>query len=240
MIFCTECLENNDGDVKIYEVSGKTILVNIDLQNDFVEVILNALHEYHKSNFLIDEGMETNEFSGKFGLKLNEAGKIYLSALLVSLEEDSTIKKAGETWVLKEHFVKINDKTKKQLIWLEDTFKKYDKQTPLLREVESKAFSEKINKENLKMLLKYLVKKGKLNMTEGEYIHVDIVNEVRKRLLVELNKKERGINEKEFRLLIDSTKIFIKTIIRIFVDERIITKSEFYIHITEKGKEIIN
>ncbi len=128
----------------------------------------------------------------------------------------------------------------KQLKWLEDTLKKYNKQTPLIKEVESKAFSEKINKENLKMLLKYLVNNGKLKLTEGEYIHLDIVNEVKKQLLFELNKKEKGINEKEFRLLIDSTKIFVKTAIRIFVEEGIITKSEFYIHITEKGKELIN
>jgi len=236
----TECLENNDGTVKIYKVSGKNILINKDLQNDFIEVILNALKEYHSNNLLIDEGMEANEFSGKFNFKLNEAGKMYISALLASLEKDKIIKKVGDTWALYEHFVRINDKTLKQLKWLEDTLKKYNKQTPLIKEVESKAFSEKINKENLKMLLKYLVNNGKLKLTEGEYIHLDIVNEVKKQLLFELNKKEKGINEKEFRLLIDSTKIFVKTAIRIFVEEGIITKSEFYIHITEKGKELIN
>jgi selenocysteine-specific elongation factor len=236
----TECLENNDGTVKIYKVSGKNILINTDLQNDFIEVILNALKEYHSNNLLIDEGMEANEFSGKFNFKLNEAGKMYISALLASLEKDKIIKKVGDTWALYEHFVRINDKTLKQLKWLEDTLKKYNKQTPLIKEVESKAFSEKINKENLKMLLKYLVNNGKLKLTEGEYIHLDIVNEVKKQLLFELNKKEKGINEKEFRLLIDSTKIFVKTAIRIFVEEGIITKSEFYIHITEKGKGLIN
>ncbi len=99
----TECLENNDGTVKIYKVSGKNILINKDLQNDFIEVILNALKEYHSNNLLIDEGMEANEFSGKFNFKLNEAGKMYISALLASLEKDKIIKKL----VIPGHFMSI-------------------------------------------------------------------------------------------------------------------------------------
>ncbi len=234
----TECIENEDGAVRIFEISGKKILVSIGVHAEFTQVILNALKKYHTNNFLIDDGMEANEFYGKFGLKLNEAGKMYVSALLNSLEKDNLINKVGKTWALKEHSVEIDDKTEQQLNWLENTLKNYDKQTPLMREVESQAFSKKISKENLRMLLKYLVNNGKLCITEGEYLHVDIVNEVRKILLPELNLKERGINEKEFRLLFDSTKNFVKAMIRIYVEEGIITKSEFYIHITEKGKSV--
>jgi len=236
----TECSENEDGAVKIFVVSGKKILVNIDVHADFAQVIFDALKKYHANNFLIDGGMEANEFYGKFGLKLNEAGKMYVSALLDSLEGDDLIKKVGKTWALKEHSVEIDDKTVQQLNWLENTLKNYDKQTPLMKEVESQAFSKKISKENLRMLLKYLINKGKINISEGEYIHVDIVNEVRKILLPELNNKERGINEKEFRLFLDSTKNFVRTMIRIYVEEGIITKSEFYIHITEKGRGMIS
>jgi polyhydroxyalkanoate synthesis regulator phasin len=106
-----------------------------------------------------------------------------------------------------------------------------------MKEVEAEALSKKINKEHLKMLLKYLVKEGKLRVTEREYIHSDIVEEVKIKLLPVLVERERGINEKEFRLLFDSTKNFVKTMIRILVDEGLITKSEFYIHITDKGKD---
>ena len=236
----TECQENEDGAIKIFEVSGKKILVNINAHADFSLVILDALKKYHANNFLIDGGMEAKEFYGKFGLKLNEAAKMYVSALLDLLEKENLIKKVGKTWALKEHSVEIEDKTVQQLNWLENILKNYDKQTPLMKEVESQAFSKKINKENLRMLLKYLVNNGKISIAEGEYIHSDIVNEVRKILLPVLNQKERGINEKEFRLLFNSTKNFVKTMIRIFVEEGIITKSEFYIHITERGKEAIS
>jgi len=235
----TECLENDDGAVRMFEVSRKKILVSNDLHAEFTQVILDALKKYHANNFLIDGGMEANEFYGKFVLKLNEAGKMYVSALFDSLEGDDLIKKVGKTWALKEHSVEIDDKTVQQLNWLENTLKNYDKQTPLMKEIESQAFSENIKKENLKMLFRFLVDEGKVIVTEGEYLHVDIVNEVRKILLPELNKRERGINEKEFRILVGSTKSFVKAMIRIFVEEGIITKSEFYIHITEKGREMI-
>jgi len=236
----TECLENEDGAVKIFEVSGKKILVNINVHADFSQVILEALKKYHANNFLIDGGMEANEFYGKFGLKLNEAAKMYVGALLDSMEKENLIKKVEKTWALNEHSVEIDDETLQQLNWLETTLKNYEKQTPLMKEIGSQAFSKKISKENLRMLLKYLVNNGKISITEGEYVHTDIVNEVRKILLPVLNQKERGINEKEFRLLFNSTKNFVKTMIRIFVEEGIIKKSEFYIHITEKGKEVIS
>jgi len=126
----TECLENDDGAVRMFEVSRKKILVSNDLHAEFTQVILDALKKYHANNFLIDGGMEANEFYGKFVLKLNEAGKMYVSALFDSLEGDDLIKKVGKTWALKEHSVEIDDKTVQQLNWLENTLKNYDKQTP--------------------------------------------------------------------------------------------------------------
>ncbi len=231
-----ECSQNNDAAVKIFNTSDKTILVSKNLHSDFTKIIIDALKIYHKNNFLIEEGMETSDFFGKFKLKLNEAGKLYVGELINLLVKENLLKKVGSTWALNEHKVIINEKISKQLNWLEAIIKNYGKQIPLMKEIEAKAFAKKISKENLRMLLKFLVNSGILYVTEGEYIHVDIVNEVREILIPELDKKERGINEKEFRLLIDSTKSFIKAIIRIFVEEDIISKSDFYIHITDKGQ----
>ena len=135
-----------------------------------------------------------------------------------------------------DHQVHIDKKTQQQLDWLETTLLTYNKQTPLNKEIEAGAYAQKISREHLKLLLKYLVHAGKVHTSEGEYIHAKIVEEIKRKLIPVLIEKERGINEKEFRLLFDSTKNFVKTMIRILVDEGLITKSEFYIHITEKGK----
>ena len=178
-----------------------------------------------------------NELIGKLGFKAIEAAKSYLPDLLESLEKGRAIRKVGNTWSLVTHQVTIDKKTQQQIDWLEKNLLSYDSQTPLNKELEAEAYKQKINRDNLKLLLKYLVHAGKIRASEGEYIHTNIVEKVKRKLMPLLVEKERGINEKEFRLLFDSTKNFVKTMIRILVDEGLITKSEFYIHITEKGKD---
>ncbi len=235
-----ECAEKDDDAIMIFEVAEKKILVNEEVHHSYRQKVLDALQKYHDDNFLLEEGLETTGFYGKFTAPPDEAGKLFLQILLRSLEKEGLLKKAEKTWILSSHQPKMDDKTRQQLSWLEDLLKSYDKQTPLMKEVEAAATKKRISKDHLRMLLRYLVKEEKLSVTDGEYIHNNIVDEVRTKLLPVLLERERGINEKEFRLLFDSTKNFVKTMIRIFVDEGVITKSEFYIHITEKGKELAN
>jgi selenocysteine-specific elongation factor len=232
-----ECNENNDGTVIFRNISGKNILISSDLQFEYKSLIISLLQQHHEANFIIDEGLDTNELIGKLGLKKMEAAKLYISDLLVTMEKEGIVRKIRGTWSLMKHQVNIDKKTRQQLIWLENTLLSYNMQTPLNKEIEADAYSQKISREHLKLLLRYLVSEGKLNTSEGEYIHTNIVEEVKRKLMPLLLEKERGINEKEFRLLFNSTKNFVKTMIRLLVDEGLINKSEFYIHITEKGKD---
>ena len=82
--------------------------------------------------------------------------------------------------------------------------------------------------------------KRKSYFYEGDYLHHSIVDKCRKILLNDLKEKEKGINEKDFRLLIDGTKKIVQTLQGIFLEEGIISKRSFFIDITEKGKELIN
>lgn len=232
-----ECIENNDGTVIVRNISGKNILISSDQQIEYEKTIISMLQQHHETNFLIDEGLDVNELIGKLGLKTIEAAKMYIPDLLDTMKEGGSIQKVGNTWSLVTHQVTIDKKTQQQIDWLEKNLLGYNSQIPLNKELEAEAYSEKINRDNLKLLLKYLVHAGKIRASEGEYIHTNIVEEVKRKLMPLLVEKERGINEKEFRLLFDSTKNFVKTMIRILVDEGLITKSEFYIHITEKGKD---
>jgi len=232
-----ECDENNDGTVIVRNISGKNIIISSDQQIEYEKTIISMLQQHHETNFLIDEGLDVNELIGKLGLKTIEAAKMYIPDLLDTMKEGGSIRKVGNTWSLVTHQVTIDKKTQQQIDWLEKNLLGYNSQIPLNKELEAEAYSEKINRDNLKLLLKYLVHLGKIRASEGEYIHTNIVEEVKRKLMPVLVEKERGINEKEFRLLFDSTKNFVKTMIRILVDEGLITKSEFYIHITEKGKD---
>jgi predicted transcriptional regulator len=67
-----------------------------------------------------------------------------------------------------------------------------------------------------------------------------VLNSVRNKLLRELAAKPRGINEKDFRLLVDATKKMAQTLIGILSEEGVIEKIKFYLYITDKGKTMLN
>jgi len=88
------------------------------------------------------------------------------------------------------------------------------------------------------MLLMYLAHEGVLHFYDNDYIHRSVADHCRNLLLSVLRNKEDGINEKEFRLLIDGTKRIVQVLIGIFIEEGSITKESFYLRITEKGKKL--
>lgn len=111
---------------------------------------------------------------------------------------------------------------------------------PVEKDIAAIALDRKINKDRLKMFLKYLGKKNVLTFHEGEFLHTSVLNKCRELLLNDLKNKERGINEKDFRLLIDGTKKMVQFILSIFIAEGIVTKETFYILLTEKGRKSVN
>ncbi len=152
--------------------------------------------------------------------------------------EEGLIIQVGTSWAIKDHQVIIDPKTKEQLSWLENLILDIGFEKPLPSDIAKAAHENKINKDRLKMMLKFLGKEEKLVFYQGEYVHIDIVNKCRKLLLDAIALKEDGINEKQFRELINGTKKLVQFLLGYFLEEGIVTKESFYIHITEKGKKL--
>jgi hypothetical protein len=110
---------------------------------------------------------------------------------------------------------------------------------PSMADLENSAQGRNISKDQLKTLLTFLANEGKVHFIENDVIHADIVRRAKDILLNELIHKERGINEKEFRELIDGTKKIVQVLLGLFIQEGIVTKETYYIHITEKGKKLL-
>ena len=231
-----ECEENSDNSIGMYSVSGRKILISRDIHENYYKSVIDLLKAYHQKNSILEDGMEIKEFYGKFGFAGNEAGKMYMEALMDIIHQEEIIKKVGNTWALKDHEVKIDPKTSEQLKWVEDAILQVGMDKPVEKDLALLAVGRKINKDRLKMLLKYLGRKNILIFHEGEFLHVSVVDKCRALLLNDLKNKERGINEKEFRLLIDGTKKLVQLVLSIFIAEGIVTKQTFYIMLTEKGK----
>jgi len=232
-----ECLSNTSESIVTHLIQEKRILISKNNQDNYRTLIINALDQYHKKYPVLDEGMETKEFYGKTGFSGNEIGKLCINALVPIMETDGLIKKVGNTWALLDHTGKIDPKIQEQIELLDSMLKNEWKTVPNRKDLEIWGLTNNINKERLNLLLRYLVSIKKVYLIEGYYLQAEVVSDVRKKLLEVLSKKENGINEKEFRLLIDSSKRFVQLILQILINEGSVTKESFYIHITEKGKE---
>jgi hypothetical protein len=234
-----ECEENGNVSISIYSISGRKILVSKDIHANYYQAVIDYLKAYHQKNTILEEGVETKEFYGKFGFAGNEAGKLYLEALMDIIYQEGIIKKVGNTWALKDHEVKIDPKTREQLNWVEQAILQVGMDKPIENDIASLAVSRKINKDRLKMFLKYLGRKNILIFHEGEFLHASVVDKCRELLLTDLKNKERGINEKEFRLLINGTKKLVQLALSFFIAEGIVYKQTFYIMLTEKGRAMV-
>ncbi len=234
-----DCQKNNNGSVHVSSSHTKHILLNQETHQDYYNKVIETIKEWHKKNPILEEGLDAKEFHGKFGFTKNEAGKLYLEILMQQILNDGLIKKVGNTYAIVDHIVKLDPKTKEQLIWLEKVVKEVGLDVPDNRKIEELALYEKIKKDKLKMMLKYLARQKKLVFHQGEYIHTTIIDKSRKTLLMALNGRERGMNEKEIRLLLDCTKKFVKLIIGIFVEEGVVYQKTFYIMMADKGRTLI-
>jgi len=235
-----ECDHNNDGSVIRFLYSGKSILTTNDIRKEYHEKILNILEQQHQKNPILEEGFDTKELYGKFGFTKNEAGKGFVDMLMEQMLKEGLIKRVGSSFALSNHTVKIDNKTQEQLDWLENVLKETGIDLPDSDKVEEMALSKNIKKERLKMLLKYLARQDKLVFYQGDYLHKTVVDKCRKILLSDLKNKELGINEKEFRLLLNTTKKFIQVILGILIEEGTVYKKTFYILLTDKGKDLTN
>ncbi len=235
-----ECKNNNDGSVVMVEHLGKQILISRELHSEYHQKIVDILEQQHKKNPILDEGFDTKEFYGKFGFTKNDAGKGYIEALTDQMLKEGLIRKAGNSYALANHSVKIDPKTQEQLDWIDGFYRDMGIVLPDNDKIEEAALKRNIKKERLKMLQKYLSKQGKLIYFQGEYIHSTIVAQCREILVNELKDKEKGINEKEFRLLLDTTKKFIQFILAYLIEEGTVYKKTFFIMLTDKSREMIS
>ncbi len=218
---------------------GDYILVTPALARELQDKINGEFNAYHNKYPILEEGLESNELTGKFGFGKNEAGKLYLGILMNKMSKDGLLRSSGPGWVLAGHEAIIDPKAREEMNLLEDLYRNSGMDLPNTRMIEDKMHGRRITKDRFKMLLKRLTYDKKLVYHDGIYLHHAIVSTVENKLLSVLATKEDGINEKEFRELVNGTRKFIQVLLSIFISRGIVVKPTFYILITEKGRSLI-
>lgn len=233
-----EYAESDSDEVLKYDIQGRNIFILRSVEKEFYDKILETIRQWHKRNPILEEGFDAKGFTGKLGLSGN-TGKIYVEKLLEKVYEDGLIRKVEDTWALKDHAVKIDPKTQEQIKWVEKDIENYLLELPGSDKLEESALINNINKERFRMILRYLVKEDCIGYSGDEYYHISVIDQSRKQLLKHLLNKEQGINEKEMRLLLDCSKRAVQVLLGRFIEEGVVEKKTFYVHITDKGKGML-
>ncbi len=218
--------------------SDEKVLFSGELLDEVKMIILEALHDYHEKNPMIRTGLLPGSFVNKGVIRDSALWKLILNHALTSLESETKIKKVKETFTLYSHKVKINAKAREQIEWLEQKIIHQGMQNPRMRQIEEWAKDNKISKDRFRSYLQYLVAENKLVIVDGEYVHRALTDKALGILLKETAKKGTGLNEKELREATNATKKFVQTLVKLFVDEGIITKRNYYLDLTEKGERL--
>lgn len=235
-----EVLDMDRQDIVYYNPSEKHILIDKDIDKDYEDKVIAEIGAWHQKFPIFAHGLNDKELSGKLGFAAKQLGQLYTGALLRKVQNDGKIIAVNETWALSGHKVNIDARTRAQIDWVERELKNFGMEKPSVDDLESPALRKNITRDQLKAILVFLSNEKQVIMMDQDFVHVEIAEQAKSMLLAELINKEKGINEKEFRELIGGTRKMIQLLIALYIREGIITKETFYIHITEKGKKLIN
>lgn len=217
---------------------------NLFIPNPWIKKINILIQEelaiYHQKNYLKATGLSINELAGKCNIKLKTEEYQSLIVVLQILAQQHQLKLVENTWCLYNHQIILQRKDEEQLEWLRNLLLSYQLNKPVPEELEQQANMQQINKEKLYMYLNYLVKTREVYHFEGDYLHAYIVDSARKTLLKALKEKGKGINEGDFRVLINGTKKIIHPLIGIFCREGVVKQDIYIINITELGLKSLN
>ncbi len=233
-----EAIKSGPQNLYILTFEANHFVVTQSYRQKISREITGELETWHSQNPLKENGLQPNELSGKLKLK-TPFENFFLQKLLDELVDESKLKMHQQTYCLKNHRVQIGKKMQAQLDWLEALISRLGIQKPTLQELAEKARSENISKSNLKMLLNFLSDRGTIFFNGEDVLHKNTIDDIRHTLLRELSQQPRGINEKEFRLLIGGTKKLVQVLVDVFTKEGVIQKQTYFLHITDKGRSTI-
>ncbi|MBW6516032.1 MAG: selenocysteine-specific translation elongation factor [Candidatus Cloacimonetes bacterium] len=201
--------------------------------------IINNLTTYHKNNPLEETGRSFDELMGLYGKDRDEGLEKYIEIVLADLVSQKQLKKVDNTWTLYTHNVKFSEELANQVYFVENYLLDSGMKTPLMSELLPAAEKKGIDEKLLYQILKLLVYRKKAYRIEDNYIHSDIVDKCRIKLLESLLNKKEGITVAEYRDIISGNRKICLLLLARFDGEGITIRKGDYRIITEKGRKLL-
>jgi selenocysteine-specific elongation factor len=221
-----------DYDSKIYMVlKFKTNSVLIDRK--FLKVIFKNTPKIIKRHYtklpLSRLGLTTEAITDSLNLEEHKSGIILTEYILNQLKKDEVVKLEKGTWVLASHETVINEKLQEQIDAIEAYFLNSGMTVPLLDKLKEFSIKIDITEKYLQQILKHLTGMGKIYRIENSYIHSNIVDSCRSKLIAYLNNnKDQGITIAEFRNLVNGNRKICLLLMLQFDQEKTTLRKEDY------------
>lgn len=235
-----QAVESASKQLSRFTYQQEHFLVSTQFKQSLAAHLLQVLEQWHKTNSLNADGVHTRELAGKLKIMQHDPKLYLLDRILEQWVESGKLNRRNDRYALKSHRVAPGAKNHAKMHQLEEIIDKAGMERTTKKDLETLFKTLKFKTGELDFLLRELSKKGRIYFNGIDVVHLSLLNSSRKKLLEKLINLPEGINEKEFRLLINGTKRYVQLLIRIFEQEGIIQKKSFYIHITEKGKALLH
>lgn len=224
------------GDIATFDKGYTPIVIARDRHETLKQETLQAIATFHRRNPLVESGRTPKELCGILGLAQGGGDERYVRSLLGQLVNEGELKQIGHTYALASHTVKLSPAMKQQIAFVEKFLLDCGTKVPLLSELGPAAERQGIDDKQLRGILRYLVGSRKAYVSEGNYLHANVVDPIRTRLLEALAKRPEGLTVAQFRDLIGANRKMCLTLYALFDEEGISRREGDVRVITEEGK----
>ena len=222
-------------DIVYFKTENSIYFILAEQMNRIKNRIIKNLENYHKLNPLDENGKTFEELMGIWGVNRNYASEGVMKCILDKMAADKILETINSTWTIFSHKVTLTDQDIRQINFVESFHKNCGMNTPLMSELIPKAHNAGIPESKLKQILLLLTKQKKLYCIDDNYIHRDLINDIRGILLNYLKEHPEGITVAQFRDLINGNRKICLLLLTQFDKEGITNRQEDLRFITEKG-----
>ena len=201
-----------------------------------IERILKSIKVFHKKQPLASEGMGLEEICRNLNIKLNNDKENFFKHILNNLLKENKLKQIDNTWALSEHRVVLTETDKQNIKFVNNYFLNSKMHVPVSAELKDIQKDLHIAEGRFRQILNFLSLKKQLYYFEGSYVHADIVDENRIKLLRYLLQNSDGITVAKFRDLIGGNRKICIFLMNIYDSEGVTHREGDLRRITKEGE----
>lgn len=190
--------------------------------------ILKAIADFKKKNPLASRGANFDEIRGFLKFEKNSPDEEILRQVLNNLTEKEKLKEKEKTWTLANDMTEFDAKTVSNINDISKYTLDCGMQVPLMSQMLEMAQKMKITEKALKQILHHLTVTGVLYRISEEYVHKDVVDGCRNKLVDYLSTHNEGITVAQFRDLVGGNRKMCLLLISQYDSEKITVREGDY------------